>query len=223
LQFILRPGTALALWIDAGRQGIRPWTAEHGSSNPGRRPEDDRLENRLYAGGRGAGEWVNEMSDRLHELMAAEKDVLREALLTQLRNSTARRYREVNLLLLRERCETLVDRFLEAVESSPRRFVDYITGIARVRIEEGFHLDEIQMALNIFEEYAWKVCAHKVADKEQLLKDLSLVTGIFGTAKDQLALEYLRQKEDLLACVRPLIEKLEELSSYSEASPMVME
>ncbi len=163
------------------------------------------------------------MSDRLHDLMAAERDVLREAVLTQIRNSTATHYRNADLGSLRERCGTLVAKFLEAVEGSPRCFVDYITSIAGTRFGEGFRLEEIQMALNIFEEYAWKICAHKVEDKDQLLKDLSLVTGIFGTAKDQLALEYLKQRNGLLSSARPLIEKLEELSSVTESSELEME
>jgi len=162
---------------------------------------------------------VNEMIyDRLHHLMAAERQVLREALLTQIRNSTATHYKNVELEALRERCGTLVDKFLEAVEGSPRCFVDYITGIAGARIGEGFQLDEIQMALNIFEEYAWKICAHKVEDKEQLLKDLSLVTGIFGTAKDQLAREYLKQKDSVLAIAKVFIDQMEELSGGMEST-----
>jgi hypothetical protein len=164
----------------------------------------DRINEKIYA--------------RLHDLMAAERDVLREALLTQIRNSTATRYRNVELESLRERCGTLVDKFLEAVEGSPRCFVDYITGIAGARIGEGFHLDEIQMALNIFEEYAWKICAHKVEDKDQLLKDLSLVTGIFGTAKDQLAREYLKQKDSVLAIAKVFIDQMEDLSGGSEST-----
>jgi hypothetical protein len=173
--------------------------------------------------GRGVAERVIEMSERLHELMAAERNVLREALLTQIRHSTSAHYRSMELEALRERCGTLVSKFLEAVQGSPRCFVDYIAGIAGTRFGEGFRLEEIQMALNIFEEYAWKICAHKVEDKEQLLKDLSLVTGIFGTAKDQLALAYLKQRNGLLSSARPLIEKLEELSSVTESSELEME
>jgi len=156
--------------------------------------------------------------DRLHDLMVAEREVLREAILTQVRNSNAMHYRNVELEALRGRCGTLVDKFLEAVEGSPRCFVDYITGIAGARIGEGFHLDEIQMALNIFEEYAWKICAHKVEDKDQLLKDLSLVTGIFGTAKDQLAREYLKQKDSVLGIAKVFIDQMEDLTGGSEST-----
>lgn len=150
--------------------------------------------------------------------MAAERQVLKEALLNQIRHSSAPHYRNAELEPLRQRCGTLVDKFLEAVAGSPGCFVDYVAGIAAKRYDEGFGLDEIQMALNIFEEYAWKVCAHKVEDKEQLLRDLSLVTGIFGTAKDQLAREYLKQKDNVLSVARVFIEQVEELTGGMESS-----
>ncbi len=162
---------------------------------------------------------INDITyERLHDLMAAERDVLREAVLTQIRNSTATHYRNADVDALRVRCGTLVDKFLEAVEGSPRCFVDYIIGIAQARIGEGLGLDEIQMALNIFEEYAWKICAHKVEDKDQLLKDLSLVTGIFGTAKDQLAREYLKQKDSVLSIAKVFFDQLEDFSGGAESS-----
>jgi len=150
--------------------------------------------------------------------MAAERQVLKEALLNQVHHSSAPHYRNAELEPLRRRCGTLVDKFLEAVAGSPASFVEYVTGIAGARYDEGFGLDEIQMALNIFEEYAWKVCAHKVEDKEQLLKDLSLVTGIFGTAKDQLAREYLKQKDNVLSVARVFIEQVEELTGGMETT-----
>lgn len=205
-------------------QGIQPAAAvKTGRMNRvGGSPGYERTKGSAPAG-RQAAERVIEMNDRLFDLMATEREVLKEALLTQIRNSTATQYRKLNLEVLRERCGTLVEKFLESVEGSPRCFVDYIISIAGARIGEGFQLEEIQMALNIFEEYSWKICAHKVADKDQLLKDLSLVTGIFGSAKDQLAREYLKQRESLISSARPLIEKLEELSSVTESSDMVME
>ena len=163
------------------------------------------------------------MSHALFELMHGRRDDLIETVVRRLRSSTAPHYQNLDPDLLRGRSERLVDTFLTALDDAPADFVRFIRRISEERISEGFFLPEIQTALNILEERAWQVAAAEApaGDAEALVRDLGLITGTIGAAKDQLARIYLQRKEQAESRADRLQARLDELFKGTDAPPLV--
>jgi hypothetical protein len=79
---------------------------------------------------------------------------------------------------------------------APHGFDDYLCEILGKRIAEGYSLEELQRALRIFEELLWRLCAQERRDRDQLVRDLAVVTTIIGAAKDHLARVYLERAQE---------------------------
>jgi FAD/FMN-containing dehydrogenase len=119
------------------------------------------------------------------------QDRLARSLFLRVRSSTATHYREVDAELLDERCKSLMAAFCDSVKISPASFGDYVAAIAKDRIEAGYQLNELQLLMNILEELLWQLCIETIADRNELIKALSVVSGTVGHAKDQLSKVFL--------------------------------
>ncbi|MFH1809722.1 MAG: hypothetical protein ABIJ09_13325 [Pseudomonadota bacterium] len=156
------------------------------------------------------------MAAKMEQRISASREELVETILRALQSSSARHYRGTELPVLAERVERLVDTFIESLHKDPARFVTYVRALAGERLAEGFPLREVQLALNLLGEAAWKVGAAGT-ELKQVVSDLGATTGIIGCAKDQLALIYLEQKEEAQASVVRLQGKLRELFGGTDA------
>ncbi len=152
------------------------------------------------------------MSTELYDLMIQHEDELIERLVQRLRASSAPHYLDIDINLLERRAANVVEAFLIALAEDPGSFVAYIREIAEERLAEGFLIGEVQCALNVLEENAWKiVVAHAVLQDQ--VGYLSLITGTVGAAKDALARVYLNRMEVALAKTDRLERKIDELSN----------
>ena len=133
------------------------------------------------------------MSTELHDLLRNHAGELSETVARRLRMSTAPHYRIVNPQLLLARAERFIEAFLTSLAAAPATFTDFIGNIAEERISEGYHLHEIQFALNILQEKVWQLVVEQVPLDEQV-QHLSLVTATISDAKDMLAQVYLEHK-----------------------------
>jgi hypothetical protein len=163
------------------------------------------------------------MSQALLQTLQGQRGDLVETVTQRLRKSTATHYQNLDPNLLHDRAARLVDTFLKSLASAPGDFGRYIHDITEERISEGFFLQEIQTALNILEEKAWQiaVAAAARAAAADLGRDLALISGTIGAAKDQLALVYLEHKERAESRAARLEAKLHELFKGTDAPPLV--
>ena len=126
------------------------------------------------------------MSEQLHTLLTDNRKELIKTLMRQLKNSHTPHYEIVGSQQLLKRCTQLVDAFMKAATGTPSLFIDYIKRITEERIREGYYLDEIQLALNILEAQSWELSIGN-SNMPDVLEHLSIITGVIGNAKDQLA------------------------------------
>jgi hypothetical protein len=135
------------------------------------------------------------MTARMSVLTTKDASGLTEALFTGLRNAaTAPHYEAIDAAALAKRCRLLVDVFVTALEGNGALFVDYVHRITEERIGEGFYLPEIQHALSLLESGAWQIVVER-SNVASLVRNLGIVTGVVGAAKDELARVYLAHKQ----------------------------
>ncbi len=68
--------------------------------------------------------------------------------------------------------------------------LDYVRALAHERFSAGYDLSEVQTAINLLEEAAWRAAfAHLGPDR--YLETLGVVSTILGASKDALAREYV--------------------------------
>jgi hypothetical protein len=96
------------------------------------------------------------------------------------------RYADLAPDVLLERCRLFVDALVRATGSDPESLADYVGGVARRRLAEGFGLHELQRAVRILEVEVWRLV---VADSapEDLASNLCGLSVAFGQARDELA------------------------------------
>jgi hypothetical protein len=135
------------------------------------------------------------MRAKLDRTVEAEEERIVEEIFRQVRLSRSWHYRAEERPLLAERCALLVREFRRSLSEDSARLADHVCSIAVERIAEGYRLRELQLALSILEQELWRLCDRALADRDELLEALSLVSWIVGHAKDELARTYLDLKE----------------------------
>jgi hypothetical protein len=151
------------------------------------------------------------MVPSLNTLLNEVRDDLDQVVCEQLQSSHAPHYRTADPRVLADRSARLVDAFTRSADDNPAHLLNHVRRIAEERISEGYHLHEIQMALNILEREAWQLVITRVAERDALVEQLGLVTGIIGAAKDQLARVYLEHKLESDQRIAELEGRLDEL------------
>jgi hypothetical protein len=126
------------------------------------------------------------------ELYANRRDQIATRVAGQLKSSNAPHYRRLSVAELAQRADWLVDAFVASVAREPGRLAAYLEDVAEERREEGFLLGELQGALNVLEEIAWRLAVEHVPTEHQV-EALSRVTTAIGAAKDRLARVYLER------------------------------
>lgn len=149
------------------------------------------------------------MSKALCDALRADQS-LPEHLMGDLRTALAPHYQQAERELLRQRCQALVDAFLESAEGDVTALARHVRRITEERIAEGYYLSEIQRALNALEARVWETAVNEssVAD---LVGHLMLIRDAIGQAKDDLARVYLDHKERAEATVTRLEREIEQL------------
>jgi len=130
------------------------------------------------------------MSNLLYRVLLEHEAELVNEIHRQLVHSTAQHYKELEWEVLLRRVESLVAFFMMSVRETPDLFFNYIAQAVEERIEEGFRLAEILMAMRILEEKIWLVIVEDVPLPGRTAA-LARVTGIIGAAKARLAVSYL--------------------------------
>lgn len=153
------------------------------------------------------------MGTFLARLLASEKPAIIETIYSRIRQSDASHYQNEDARLVRARIERLVDTFTFACAGNPREFSDYVRAITVERVREGYHLPEIQRVLSVLEAKGWDICAHRIDDRGDLLRALSLLTATIGAAKDELACVYLEESARARDSVARLEHRIERLMS----------
>jgi len=149
----------------------------------------------------------------LAELLASERPALVETVFAGVRHGNTGHYRACDVRVVRARIERLVDRAVSAISGDPREFAAYVRGITIERVREGYHLDEIQRVLSVLEAKGWEISAHRIPDRGELLRALSLLTETIGLAKDELARVYLEESLRATGDVARLEARIERLMS----------
>jgi hypothetical protein len=144
------------------------------------------------------------MAPDLFELVRAQASELADLLSHELRTGNTPHYESAAAEVVRRRCHRLVKAFLESTRGNPAPFVKYVRQITDERISEGYYLTEMQHALRLLEERAWRIAVDG-SNLDSLVRHLSIVTGTIGEAKDELARAFLAQKQRAdteAACLR---------------------
>jgi hypothetical protein len=152
------------------------------------------------------------MPQELFDLVEAEATAITEYLVQELRSANTPHYQDAGGDLLKGRCQRLVQAFLESTHGNPGPFVRYIKEVAEERISDGYDLAEVQQALSFLEERIWQL-ALQGSSIGNLVRNLSIVTGTVGRAKDDLARVFLARKE----CAPAAIPGVEGLFRGTEA------
>lgn len=134
------------------------------------------------------------MATRMLVLTRQDAADLTDALFTGLRKADAPHYESIDAAELAHRCRRLAEAFLASMGGNPADFIDYVRGITEERIGEGFYLAEIQQALSLLEAHAWGLVVER-SNVASLVRNLGVVTGTVGAAKDELARVYLAHKQ----------------------------
>ncbi len=123
-------------------------------------------------------------SQQLRRILRSHSSVMADHLADQLGPGT--RYGTLSPEVLAERCRLFVEALVSATGSDPESLGEYLGGVARRRLAEGFGLSEIQWAVRILEVEAWRVV---VADSapDDLPSNLCGLSVAFGNARDALA------------------------------------
>lgn len=123
-------------------------------------------------------------SQQLRRILRAHASDLEDHVAEQLGPGT--RYGKLAPEVFSERCHLFVEALIRATGSDPESFGEYLGGVARRRLKEGFGLDELQKAVRILEVEAWRVV---VADSapDTLASNLCGLSVAFGQARDELA------------------------------------
>jgi hypothetical protein len=114
---------------------------------------------------------------------------------------TAPHYDALDAAALAGRCRRLADTFVSALQGDAPLFVEYVRRITRERMAEGFYLPEIQQALSLLEAGAWRIVVDR-SNVASLVRNLVVVTGVVGAAKDELARVFLEHSRTLSAAAR---------------------
>ena len=147
----------------------------------------------------------------LYRLLKEHREALAASTLRRVVASGAPHYARVQAGEVQSRIRGLAAALVESVRPSRHALVDHVRRITEDRVEEGFGLGEIQMALGCLEEEVWRLCIAQVPDRLDLVRCLGIATGIVGQAKDELARVYLERKVQGDAAVRDLQHRLEQL------------
>ncbi len=131
------------------------------------------------------------MSGDLVEIYLRHERALREALYTKLRLSNAPHYTLADSELLRARVVQVLHTFGNALRRDPSMFVEFFGGLVEERIEEGFSLSELQLALSTLERELWRLCDQEIRERDSLVRALAIVTTMIGRAKDEMARAFL--------------------------------
>lgn len=162
------------------------------------------------------------MSRVLYEVLLKNRTELINSVICRLNNSGALHYQRIDAEDLHRRAENLVGAFLASIDERPAVFTTYLELVANERIAEGVLLHEIQIALQILEEKAWRLVVDLMPQVEQV-HCLSRITGTIGAAKDQLAHIYLQHLEQVESRVVLLQQQLDELAKGTDGPPLVEE
>jgi hypothetical protein len=91
----------------------------------------------------------------------------------------------------RSRFEALYDILVESITARDLQpMITYMQKIAEERFESGFDLSEVQSAINLLEESAWRAVLRDTKPDE-LAEALGLVSTVLGAGKDALARQYV--------------------------------
>jgi hypothetical protein len=150
------------------------------------------------------------MPNPLHDIVQLHEATLVDTLTQRLAAANAPHYSDLDPAILRLRCSRLVESFRTALRGDPQPFVDFVRQIVLDRISEGFWLREVQLALTLLEERAWKLAVDE-SPIAALVPNLGTITRTIGQAKDELARLYLAHAERADREVVDLQARLDEL------------
>jgi len=144
----------------------------------------------------------------LMETIQAHHDRLLSSVCGRLENLSQSRYEVIPFERHLEREEAMLTALLQALAGTdPSAFTGFIERIAGQRSREGYSLDEVQQALNIFEEELWAILIDTQAVTPELVAMLSLCNRLFGRAKDHLAQIFLHRTQNMQSELDDLREK----------------
>lgn len=126
------------------------------------------------------------------EVYAQRRDEIASLVAGQLKSSNAPHYQPMTARELAHRGRALVDAFIGSLAGAPGRLAAYVEEVADTRRRDGFLLGEIQGAINVLEEIAWRITVDRIPDEHQV-EALSRLTTAIGAAKDRLAHVYLER------------------------------
>lgn len=127
----------------------------------------------------------------LLELLDREREAILDEAMEALSRPATRRYAGATPERNRERLERLHDLTTECVRSRTLiPMVEHGERIARERHAAGYDLQDVQAAINAFEEVLWRRITAALAP-EAYPRAFGLVATVLGAGKEALAVEYV--------------------------------
>ena len=127
---------------------------------------------------------------QLSDAMWEEATAMADHLFRALQGPETPHYHGAGEALLRARCQALVAAFAKSCGGDPEPFGSHVRAITEERISEGYYLEEMQRALVALEQAAWHVAVER-SNIGNLVRNLGVLTGTIGRAKDELARAFL--------------------------------
>lgn len=141
---------------------------------------------------------MDTVEQQLTETILTHKDALIRDVCTRLEKLSMSHYEVIPFERHLEREEALLAALLAGLQQPQYdAFIGFIDRIAGQRSSEGYALDEVQRALNIFEQELWSILSRTQEVDGRLVAMLALCNRLFGQAKDRLAQIYLSRSQDI--------------------------
>lgn len=127
----------------------------------------------------------------LLDLLKTESETIVAEATQSLLRSRLKHYAEAGAEESRARLQQLFDLLLESLQTRDLGpVIDHSAQIAEERYNAGFDIQEVQMAINVLEEAAWRHVVQALPP-EALAESIGLLTTVLGAAKDALARKYV--------------------------------
>ncbi|MBN2356944.1 hypothetical protein JXO59_12585 [candidate division KSB1 bacterium] len=141
---------------------------------------------------------MSPVDQQLAETILTHKETLIRDVCTRLEKLSRSHYEVIPYERHLEREEALLTALLKGLQQPEHgAFIDFIDHIGGLRSNEGYSLEEVQRALNIFEQELWSVLIRTQPVDGRLVAMLSLCNRLFGQARDHLAKIYLSRSQDI--------------------------
>lgn len=151
---------------------------------------------------------MQKSNEKLLETLQHHREELIDRVCNRLQKLSRSRYEVIDYERHREREEEFFDIVVESFqENNTQRLLNHMSDLAVVRANEGYQMEEVQKAIDIFEEELWNVLTTYQPKDAVLVEQLVLCNRIFCEAKNYFSRQYMKKVLQMQQSLSNLKEK----------------